>query len=55
MLADARRALAPPSTRRHSARPPNAMPSVTRHIGLSLGADICWPIAFEDILADSKL
>jgi len=31
------------------------MPSVTRHIGLSLGADICWPIAFEDILADSKL
>ena len=23
----------------------------TRHIGLSLGADLCWPAAFEDILA----
>jgi len=23
---------------------------VTRHIGLSLGADICWPIAFTEIL-----
>jgi hypothetical protein len=23
---------------------------VTRHIGLSLGADICWPICFEEIL-----
>ena len=31
------------------------MPAVTRNIGLSLGADICWPIAFEEILADSKL
>lgn len=31
------------------------MPAVTRHIGLSLGADICWPLAFEQILADSKL
>ena len=31
------------------------MPSVTRHIGLSLGADICWPLAFEQILADAKL
>ena len=31
------------------------MPSVTRQIGLSLGADICWPLAFEQILADSKL
>lgn len=31
------------------------MASVTRHIGLSLGADICWPLAFEDILATSKL
>jgi hypothetical protein len=31
------------------------MPSVTRHIGLSLGADICWPLAFEQILADSRL
>ncbi|HZN40683.1 MAG TPA: hypothetical protein VFD82_17900 [Planctomycetota bacterium] len=31
------------------------MPSVTRNIGLSLGADICWPLAFEQILADSKL
>ncbi len=31
------------------------MPAVTRHIGLSLGADICWPFAFEQILADSKL
>jgi hypothetical protein len=31
------------------------MPAATRHIGLSLGADICWPLAFEQILADSKL
>ena len=31
------------------------MPAVTRHIGLSLGADICWPLAFEQILADSRL
>ena len=31
------------------------MPEVTRKIGLSLGADICWPIAFEEILAQSKL
>jgi hypothetical protein len=28
---------------------------VTRHIGLSLGADICWPICFEEILARLKL
>ncbi|MCA9751666.1 MAG: hypothetical protein KC591_05705, partial [Gemmatimonadetes bacterium] len=26
------------------------MADVTRRIGLSLGADICWPIAFEEIL-----
>ena len=31
------------------------MPAVTRNIGLSLGADICWPLAFEQILEDSKL
>ena len=31
------------------------MPAVTRTIGLSLGADICWPLAFEQILADAKL
>ena len=31
------------------------MPAVTRHIGLSLGADICWPLAFEQILADADL
>lgn len=31
------------------------MPAVTRNIGLSLGADICWPLAFEQILADSDL
>jgi hypothetical protein len=28
---------------------------VTRHIGLSLGADICWPICFEEILGRLKL
>ena len=22
-----------------------------RHIGLSLGADLCWPIFYEDIVA----
>ena len=26
------------------------MADVTKRIGLSLGADICWPIAFEEIL-----
>lgn len=26
------------------------MAHITRHIGLSLGADICWPICFEAIL-----
>ena len=31
------------------------MPDSTRHIGLSLGADICWPLAFEGILQQSKL
>jgi hypothetical protein len=28
---------------------------VTRQIGLSLGADICWPICFEEILKRLKL
>jgi hypothetical protein len=26
------------------------MPNVTRTIGLSLGADLCWPICYEEIL-----
>ena len=26
------------------------MANVTRRIGLSLGADICWPICYEEIL-----
>ena len=26
------------------------MATVTKRIGLSLGADICWPICFEDSL-----
>ena len=26
------------------------MTDVTRHIGLSLGADICWPLCFEAIM-----
>ena len=26
------------------------MPHVTRRIGLSLGADICWPICYEEII-----
>ena len=30
------------------------MASATRNIGLSLGADICWPLAFEGILAKAK-
>jgi hypothetical protein len=28
---------------------------VTRHIGLSLGADICWPVCFEEIMRRLKL
>ena len=31
------------------------MAHVTRQIGLSLGADICWPICFEEILKRLKL
>lgn len=31
------------------------MAHLTRHIGLSLGADICWPICFEEILGRLKL
>ncbi len=31
------------------------MAHVTRHIGLSLGADICWPICFEAILKRLEL
>ncbi len=31
------------------------MANVTRHIGLSLGADICWPLCFEHILERLKL
>jgi hypothetical protein len=31
------------------------MPNVTRKIGLSLGADICWPICFEEILEHLEL
>ena len=27
----------------------------TRRIGLSLGADICWPICFEEIIKDLDL
>ena len=31
------------------------MAHVTRQIGLSLGADICWPICFEEIMRRLKL
>lgn len=31
------------------------MADVTRRIGLSLGADLCWPKCYEDIVADLKL
>ena len=31
------------------------MGTVTRRIGLSLGADICWPICYEDILRELDL
>ena len=31
------------------------MAQVTRHIGLSLGADICWPICYEEIMRRLKL
>jgi hypothetical protein len=31
------------------------MAEVTRRIGLSLGADLCWPICFEEILKQLKL
>ena len=34
---------------RESAMPPSR--EITRRIGLSLGADLCWPQCFEDILA----
>ena len=31
------------------------MAEITRKIGLSLGADVCWPIAYREILDDLKL
>ena len=31
------------------------MADVTRRIGLSLGADLCWPICYEDIVRDMDL
>lgn len=31
------------------------MANVTRYIGLSLGADICWPICFEELVRRLKL
>lgn len=31
------------------------MATLTRRIGLSLGADICWPICYEDILRELDL
>ena len=31
------------------------MANVTRNIGLSLGADICWPLCFEGIMKRAKL
>ena len=31
------------------------MAQLTRKIGLSLGADICWPICFEEILQRLQL
>ena len=31
------------------------MANVTRRIGLSLGADICWPICYEQILERLRL
>jgi len=31
------------------------MANITRRIGLSLGADICWPICFEELLARLNL
>jgi hypothetical protein len=30
-------------------------PVATRQIGLSLGADLCWPAAYEDLLAKLEL
>ena len=26
------------------------MGDVVRHIGLSLGADLCWPLCFEEMI-----
>jgi hypothetical protein len=31
------------------------MPNVTRRIGLSLGADICWPICYEELVKRLQL
>ena len=31
------------------------MGEVTRRIGLSLGADVCWPICYEELLRRLKL
>ena len=31
------------------------MANITRRIGLSLGADICWPICYEALLKQLEL
>lgn len=52
------RALRPPnpwSSVSKPASPASDAPTATRLIGLSLGADLCWPSAFEDILQQLDL
>ena len=37
---------------RKTAKKATRATAATRRIGLSLGADICWPKCFEDLLGD---
>ena len=44
-----------PDQRARLEKTESALAQVTRRIGLSLGADICWPLCFEGILDDLDL
>jgi hypothetical protein len=44
-----------PASGMPSVTPPGPLQKATRKIGLSLGADICWPACYEQIMADLKL
>ena len=40
----------PPRAARHGDDGEPALALITKNIGLSLGADICWPLCYEEIM-----